>query len=121
MFKAMGAAALLLLTQVQPALAADAPGVDRKADCPDKTAGETNKAYGTRALDYCQVSWTRLVDARQTGGQTQGEYVNACAKRCGVNHGLSGTTLALIVLGLAAVGGAAAAAGGGGGSHPASP
>ncbi len=119
MFKAWAAAALLLLAQ--PAAAADAPGLDRNADCPDKAAHDTSKAYGARALNGCQVSWTRLVDARQTGGATQDEYIKSCARRCGANrnNGLSGATLALIVVGLAAVGGAAAAAGGGG--HPASP
>jgi len=115
MNKAIGAATLLFLGLVQPAIAAAAPpGPERRVECPDRAAREADKAYDARALNDCEVRWTRLVDARQTGGETQDEFVNTCAKRCGVKRDrLSGSTLALIVLGLGAAGGAAAAAGGG--------
>jgi hypothetical protein len=120
MKKALVAVALWAAAMAGPVAAANARTDDRRAVCPTREASETDVAYSDRAQSYCEVRWTGLVAARQTGGRTHDEFINACAKRCAPKYGSKGgANLALIGLGLAAAGGAAGAAGGG--SRPASP
>jgi hypothetical protein len=102
--------------------AADAPR-DRQPSCPAKATGE---AYGPRARDYCEVRWTSVLAARETGSQTHDEFIDTCLRRCVTARGATaGAPLGWILggVGAAALAGGVAAGSGGGGSHapPASP
>jgi hypothetical protein len=79
-----------------------------------------------RASVACEVEWTDALRARQSGGQTHDEFVDACLRRCVKARGTtSGAPLGYLLggIGAAALGGGVAAGFGGGGPNtpPASP
>ncbi|HLZ82300.1 MAG TPA: hypothetical protein VKQ54_01955 [Caulobacteraceae bacterium] len=119
--------AVLLVTMgaAGPLRAAEAAG-DRDV-CPDRGPREEARAYGLRAHDYCEARWTRLLAARQTGGQTHDEFVDGCLRRCVTERKATSAAPFGWFLGgslvLGALLGGAAAGGGGGGVNtpPASP
>jgi hypothetical protein len=98
-----------------------AAGAVRGGDaCPDRTAREAARTYGLRARNFCEVQWSSLLTARQTGGATHDEFIDSCLRRCATARGAtSGAPLGWILggVGAAALAGGVAA-GAGGGSHP---
>jgi hypothetical protein len=93
--------------------------------CPDRGVREGARAYSLRARDFCGASWTRLLGAGRTGGQTHGEFIDTCLRQCVNARGAtSGASLGWILGGVGAAalaGGVAAGAGGGSHAPPASP
>jgi hypothetical protein len=92
--------AALLIGSVGPVAAAP-PAGDRHADCPERREHEDGRAYGARARDYCEVRWQGLLAARQTGGRTHDEFVDACLRRCVTDrHAEAGAPLEWIIGGI---------------------
>ncbi len=102
-----------------------AEGPIARDGCPDRGVREAARAYGLRARDYCGASWTSLLGAGRTGGQTHDEFIDTCLRQCVTARGAtSGASLGWILGGVGAAalaGGVAAAAGGGSHAPPASP
>ena len=91
--------------------------------CPVRLHDEGKQPFVDRVHNYCEVRWSELVAARQTGGQTHDEFINACARKCAgdLAEKQAGSNLALYAGGAALLVGGAAAAASSGGGKPASP
>ena len=82
-------------------------------DCPRVAEEKLRKVSYDRQRGYCEVRWTELVAAHETGGRTHDEFIRTCTTSCQVILAPVASQLGLL--------GGAGAAGLAGGAKPVSP